>query len=104
MSRIDKEQRRVDAVRVLRGFTGVLGLMLLGGCQDAPPPYLQSHPSWEMFPRASSPPPDCPGQYRMVVENISGDFFLGCWGTQGESLDGNSAMTAASTQVRDLGR
>jgi hypothetical protein len=70
-----------DANRVLRVFTGVLGLVLLVGCQDAAP-YLQSHPSWEMFPRASSPPPNCPGQYRTAVENFNGDFFLGCWGTK----------------------
>jgi hypothetical protein len=70
-----------DAIRVLRVFAEVLGLMLLVACQDAPP-YLQSHPSWEMFPRASSPPPNCPGQYRLTVENFNGDFFLGCWGTK----------------------
>jgi hypothetical protein len=103
MSWIEKEQGRVVAITVLSVFMGVLGLTLLGGCQDAPPPYLQSHPSWEMFPRASSPPPDCPGQYRMVVENISGDFFLGCWGIQEQSLNEDSAITAVSTQVRDLG-
>jgi hypothetical protein len=65
----------------MRVFAEVLGLMLLVACQDAPP-YLQSHPSWEMFPRASSPPPNCPGQYRLTVENFNGDFFLGCWGTK----------------------
>jgi len=33
-----------------------------------------------MFPRASSPPPDCPGQYRMSMESYTGDVFMGCWG------------------------
>jgi hypothetical protein len=70
-----------DAIGSWRLFTTVLGLVLVAGCQDAPP-YLQSHPSWEMFPRASSPPPNCPGQYRLTVDNYNGDFFLGCWGSK----------------------
>ena len=91
------------ACRIFRVFTGALGLMLLVGCEAAPP-YLKSHPSWEMFPRASSPPPDCPGQYRIAVANHSGDFFLGCWGAKTEGLDAGPAMTAENTKVRDLGR
>jgi hypothetical protein len=56
--------------------------MLLIACQHAPPPlpYLPSHPKEEMFPRASSPPPNCPGQYRISMESYSGDVFMGCWG------------------------
>jgi hypothetical protein len=60
-----------------------LGLaMLLLACQHAapPPPYLPGHPIAEMFPRASSPPPDCPGQYRVSMESYTGDVFMGCWG------------------------
>jgi hypothetical protein len=55
--------------------------MLLLACRHAPPPpYLPSHPKEEMFPRASSPPPACPGQYRIFMESYSGDIFMGCWG------------------------
>jgi hypothetical protein len=55
--------------------------MLLVACQHAPPPpYLPGHPVAEMFPRASSPPSNCPGQYRMTMESHSGDIFMGCWG------------------------
>jgi len=56
--------------------------MLLLACRHAapPPPYLPGHPVAEMFPRASSPPPDCPGQYRMSMESYTGDVFMGCWG------------------------
>jgi hypothetical protein len=56
-----------------------IGAMLLLACHHAPP-YLPSHPISEMFPRASSPPPSCPGQYRSVLERADGDVFLGCWG------------------------
>jgi hypothetical protein len=63
-----------------------LGLaMLLTACQhpaSAPASYLPSRPSWEMFPRASSPTPDCPGQYRTTLEDSNGSFFLGCWGNK----------------------
>jgi len=57
-------------------------VMLLLACQHAPPapPYLPSRPIGEMFPRASSPPPSCPGQYRTVIEDANSDIFLGCWG------------------------
>jgi hypothetical protein len=51
----------------------------LHGCHKAPPD-LPSHPASEMFPRASSPPPTCPGQYRMVLEDAKGGYFMGCWG------------------------
>jgi hypothetical protein len=56
--------------------------MLLLACQHAQPPpaYLPSHQKEEMFPRASSPPPGCPGQYRISMESYSGDVFMGCWG------------------------
>jgi hypothetical protein len=55
-------------------------MQLVVACHGAPP-YLPSHPVWEMFPRASSPPEDCPGQYRATVENSNGSFFMGCWGS-----------------------
>jgi hypothetical protein len=56
--------------------------MLLLACQHASPPpaYLSSHPTWEMYPRASSPPSSCPGQYRITMESYTGDIFMGCWG------------------------
>jgi hypothetical protein len=58
-----------------------LSLLSLAACQhQAPAPYLPSHPAWEMYPRASSPPATCPGQYRTVIEDASGTIFLGCWG------------------------
>jgi hypothetical protein len=34
----------------------------------------------DMFPRGSSPPQDCPGQYRATLESDNGSFFMGCWG------------------------
>jgi hypothetical protein len=59
-----------------------LGLvMFFVACQHSPP-YLPSHPPGEMFPRASSPPPNCPGQYRTAIEDSSGSIFLGCWGSR----------------------
>jgi hypothetical protein len=60
--------------------------MLLIGCEHAPP-YLPSRPPGEMFPRASSPPPACPGQYRSTIEDFNGSIFLGCWGTKSVSPD-----------------
>jgi hypothetical protein len=54
-------------------------VMLLLACNHAPP-FLPSRPIGEMFPRASSPPPHCPGQYRTTIENANGDIFMGCWG------------------------
>jgi hypothetical protein len=57
-----------------------LGLaVLLVACHHAPP-YLPSRPLADMFPRGSSPPQDCPGQYRTTLESGSGSFFMGCWG------------------------
>lgn len=60
-----------------------LGIQLLA-CQHKPaqPVHvsLPSRPTWEMYPRASSPPSDCPGQYRTVIQDMNGDLFLGCWG------------------------
>jgi hypothetical protein len=57
---------------------------LLTACQHPPPekPYLPSHPPGEMFPRASSPPTECPGQYRTTIEDSNGAIFLGCWGSK----------------------
>jgi len=54
---------------------------LLTACHHAPPS-LPSHPISEMFPRASSPPPSCPGQYRTTLERDNGSFFMGCWGSK----------------------
>jgi hypothetical protein len=45
-------------------------------------PPLPSRPLADLFPRGASPPPDCPGQYRIVMENKNGNFFMGCWGTK----------------------
>jgi hypothetical protein len=59
--------------------------MALVACQPAKP-YLPSRPAWEMFPRASSPPPNCPGQYRSVIQTASGDVFLGCWGHNADDV------------------
>jgi hypothetical protein len=53
--------------------------MLLLACHDAPP-VLPSRPLSELFPRGSSPPQNCPGQYRTVIEDANGDIFMGCWG------------------------
>jgi hypothetical protein len=53
--------------------------MLLVACHHAPP-YLPSRPLADMFPRGSSPPDDCPGQYRTTLESGSESFFMGCWG------------------------
>jgi hypothetical protein len=61
-----------------RSIALVLAILALG-CKHTPP-HLPSRPTWEMFPRASSPPADCPGQYRSVIEDANGDSFLGCWG------------------------
>jgi hypothetical protein len=33
----------------------------------------------EMYPRGSSPPSNCPGQYRTTIEDYNGGIFLGCW-------------------------
>jgi hypothetical protein len=69
------------ALRIHHGFA-----VLLVACQHAgpPPPYLPSHPISEMFPRASSPPPTCPGQYRIAMESYTGDVFMGCWGNKAD--------------------
>jgi hypothetical protein len=57
-------------------------VMLLLACQHPSPPpyYLPSRPKQDLFPRGSSPPPDCPGQYRISMESYTGDIFMGCWG------------------------
>jgi hypothetical protein len=61
-----------------RSIALILAMPLLA-CQHEPT-YLPSRPIGQMFPRASSPPPSCPGQYRSVIEDAHGDFFIGCWG------------------------
>jgi hypothetical protein len=48
-----------------------------------------------MFPRASSPPPACPGQYRTTIEDYNGTIFLGCWGTKAATEE-----IASDTQPR----
>jgi hypothetical protein len=78
---MDSRSKNVAPPIVIRRFASLLAIPLLA-CQHAPP-YLPSHPISEMFPRASSPPPTCPGQYRLTIEDASGDVFLGCWGQNG---------------------
>jgi hypothetical protein len=57
-----------------------LGLaMMLIACRHAPP-NLPSRPISDLFPRGSSPPQDCPGQYRSMLETTERSFFIGCWG------------------------
>ena len=69
------------AIRIHRStYLGFAMLLLACRHATAPPPYLPSHPKEEMFPRASSPPPGCPGQYRISMEHSGGEFFMGCWG------------------------
>ena len=72
----------VSVPRVIDRSIALVFVTLLPGCEHTPPPpsSLPSHPAWEMFPRASSPPPKCPGQYRSVIQDANGDIFLGCWG------------------------
>jgi hypothetical protein len=75
-------------VRVWLGAVAVAMITgaLASGCAHTPPSvHLPSRPTWEMFPRASSPPADCPGQYRSVIADSSGDVFLGCWGQKTDS-------------------
>jgi hypothetical protein len=73
-----------NAAAVLYGSIAWLAVILLSACSHAlpapAPSPLPAHPAWEMFPRASSPPPGCPGQYRSVLAQADGDTFLGCWG------------------------
>jgi hypothetical protein len=64
------------------GYLGMAILLLACRHADAPLPYLPSHPKEEMFPRASSPPSNCPGQYRASLESYDGDIFMGCWGSR----------------------
>jgi len=76
------DQSRLRGMRRPRlvAASAALTTVLLG-CEHTPqPPDLPSRPTWEMFPRASSPPAECPGQYRTVIEDAHGDVFLGCWG------------------------
>jgi hypothetical protein len=73
----------VRVARIIGCSIAFFLLTLLPGCGHTPP-HLASRPTWEMFPRASSPPPNCPGQYRMVIEDANGGFFLGCWGQKSD--------------------
>jgi len=80
-----RKSRSVNvAATVRRSVALILGMLLLA-CQHPQPalPFLPSHPITEMFPRASSPPASCPGQYRSVIEDAGGEIFLGCWGHKG---------------------
>jgi hypothetical protein len=88
----------MNMARMIVGSLCLSAVMLLIGCQHAPahdPPYLPSRPPGEMFPRASSPPPACPGQYRSVIDDFNGTIFLGCWGTKSTSPE-----VASDTQPR----
>ena len=79
----DAALRRLRASRILGRSLCLSFFILPAACQHAPPrppPFLPSHPPGEMFPRASSPPPECPGQYRTMIEDAGGNIFLGCWG------------------------
>jgi hypothetical protein len=69
------------AAIVSRSIAVILAMLQLA-CHHTPPakPYLPSRAPGEMFPRASSPPPTCPGQYASVIADANGDIFLGCWG------------------------
>jgi hypothetical protein len=59
----------------------ILGFaLLLVACHNDAPHHLPSRPTSELFPRGSSPPSSCPGQYRMVIQDAGGDIFMGCWG------------------------
>ena len=67
-------------VALLNGRPICLALAtLLVACYHATP-YLPSRPTADLFPRGSSPPQDCPGQYRATLESPNGSFFMGCWG------------------------
>jgi hypothetical protein len=78
----------MNVVRIIdRSIALILAFQLLG-CAHTPSNTrspLQSRPTWEMYPRASSPPPTCPGQYRSVIASADGDLFLGCWGEKTDS-------------------
>jgi hypothetical protein len=77
--------RYLSAVNRIGNRSICVGLVLLAACEHAhQAPSLPSHPIYEMFPRASSPPPDCPGQYRITMDNYNGSFFMGCWGNKSD--------------------
>jgi hypothetical protein len=71
--------------QILSAVTLLMLSVILLSCREAPP-YLPSHPISEMFPRASSPPPTCPGQYRSMIEDSGGTYFMGCWGQKQDEL------------------
>lgn len=71
--------------RILSFVTMLMLSVTLLSCREARP-YLPPHPISEMFPRASSPPPACPGQYRSMIEDSSGSYFMGCWGQKQDDL------------------
>lgn len=83
----------MSVARIIDPSIALILAILLPGC-DHTPRTLPSRPTWEMFPRASSPPPNCPGQYRSVIEDANGDIFLGCWG---QKTDTESAATRAES-------
>jgi hypothetical protein len=75
-----RDFRSMNAARLIKRSICLKLATLLLACHHAP--YLPSRPIAQMFPRASSPPPTCPGQYRTTVENDNGTFFMGCWGNK----------------------
>jgi hypothetical protein len=68
------------ALRIHQSTYLGVAMLLLACRHDAPPQYLPSRPIIDLFPRGSSPPPNCPGQYRTVIGEAGGDIFMGCWG------------------------
>jgi hypothetical protein len=71
--------------RILSAVTMLMLLVTLLSCREARP-YLAPHPISEMFPRASSPPPSCPGQYRSMVQDSGVTYFMGCWGQKQDEM------------------
>jgi hypothetical protein len=98
MSDLDRQFERGLAIGTMARSIGralcLCAALPLIACQHSPP-YLPSRPPGEMFPRASSPPPACPGQYRTTIEDFNGSIFLGCWGTKPASEE-----FASDTQPR----
>jgi hypothetical protein len=67
---------------IIKRWSVLMLASTLLACRGAPPaqPNLPPHPAYEMFPRASSPPPTCPGQYRIELPSSETAYFMGCWG------------------------
>ena len=74
-----------DMTRILNAVTMLLLSVTLLSCRETRS-YLPPHPISEMFPRASSPPPTCPGQYRSMIQDSGVTYFMGCWGQKQEEL------------------